>query len=136
MGTMIGADRERARRRFAGLAAPVTLVHFTQEKDCPYIRRARSLLKELEGLSDLVRLRIVDFAEDRDTAAEFGVDHIPATVITGEREYGLRFDGVPDGAELETFLDGIVMMSRGDVGPGTRLAVLASPPTRDVVSRP
>jgi len=136
MGILIGADRERARRRLAGLDAPVTLVHFTQDYDCSFTHRVVSLLRELEDLSDRLSLRIVDFRSERDTAASFGVDHVPATVITGEREFGLRFDGLPEGVELETFLDGIVMMSRGEAAPDRRLAVLTSPPTREVVTRP
>ena len=136
MGIMSGADRERVRRHLAGLTAPVTLVHFTQDYDFVYTRRAREFLEELTGLSGRIQLRIVDFVHERETAMRFGVDHVPATVISGECGLGLRFDGLPDGAELGTFLDGIVMMSRGGPAPGPRLAVLASPPTRDVVAPP
>jgi hypothetical protein len=135
MGILSGVDRERARRRLSGLASPVTLVHFTMDYDCPYTRRTLAVLEEVAGLADSIRLTVHDFAAERETADRFGVDHVPATVITGGPEFGLRFDGLPEGAEFERFLDGIMMVSRGDAGPGDRLAVLASPPTRELVHR-
>jgi len=138
MGVLGKRETERARERLAGLADPVTLIHFTQDLECAYTRRARRLLEEIAGLSDRIHLRIVDFAADRETAGRYGVDHVPATVIAGPRGFGVRFDGLPEGAELTTFFDGIAIVSDGDAEPDPglrdRLAVLASSPTREVVT--
>ena len=131
MGVLKRADRERIRHRLAALPSNVTLVHFTQEKCWPCTDRSRALLEEITAESHHLHLRFVDFAAEPEMAERLGVNQVPATVIAGPREAGLRFDGLPEGAELDPFLDGIAAVAEG-VGR-EHLAVLASPPTRDVV---
>jgi glutaredoxin-like protein len=100
---------ELARR----LLNPVRLVVFTQEYECPYCAQTRSLLEELASLSDKLSVEVYDFVADADKARAYGVDKVPAVAIIGARDYGLRFYGLPYGYEFQTFLEGIVSVSRG-----------------------
>ena len=131
MGVLSEMERDRVRSRLGGLTKSVTLVHFNQRGITPSCRPTTRLLEELSGLSDRLLLRIFDFQADRSTAARYGVDQIPATVITGERGLGIRYFGYP-GVELENFLDGITIVSSEGTRPGRgareRLAVLTSAP--------
>lgn len=109
-------DRTEIRKRFAALTEPVKLIYFTQERECQYCRETRQLLEELTALSDHLTLEVHDFVEDKALAEELGVTQIPATVLIGERDYGIRFYGVPSGYEFSTLLEDIIMVSQRDSG--------------------
>ncbi len=120
-------DREAVRRRLAGMKEPVRLVYFTQELECPTCRETRQLLEEVTSLSDKLRLEVHDFLLEREEAARHGVDKIPATVLVGDSDPGIRFYGIPVGYEFATLLEDILMVSARDSGlaPATRQALRA-----------
>jgi len=109
-------------RRLADMANPVRLVFFTQELECATCRETGQLLRELAGVSDKIRLEVYNFQLDREQVEAFGVDKIPATVVMGERDYGIRFYGIPSGYEFAALVDTILAVSRADSGlsPETR----------------
>ncbi len=43
---------------------------------------------------------------------QHGVDKIPALVIAGEKDYGVRFYGIPSGYEFSSLIEGITAVSR------------------------
>ena len=104
------------RQQFNAMVNPVRLVHFTQEINLEYGREARELLQEVAALSDKVSLEVVDYLLDRERVQEFGVEHVPATVVCGAKDYGIRFYGLPAGYEFSNLLDAIVAVSKGDSG--------------------
>ncbi|HEX9246577.1 MAG TPA: glutaredoxin, partial [bacterium] len=59
----------------------------------------------------------------------YGVDRVPAIVVLGARDYGIRYYGLPGGYELATLLDIIVDAGRGaaDLEAETRAAVAQLP---------
>jgi glutaredoxin-like protein len=103
----------------------VTLLHFTQEpgrlvlpdslkgQECLFCRETKQLLEEVSSLSEKVELQVFDFSADKDKAAEFGIDKIPALVIMGEKDHGIRFYGIPSGYEYTSLVEAIVDVSRG-----------------------
>ncbi|RMI19222.1 MAG: glutaredoxin [Calditrichaeota bacterium] len=109
-------DRIEIRKRLEGLQNPVKLVFFTQELECMYCKETHQLLQELAELSDKLTLEVYNFAIDREMAEKFSIDKIPATVVMGEKDYGIRFYGIPSGFEFSTLLEDILMVSRGDSG--------------------
>jgi alkyl hydroperoxide reductase subunit AhpF len=123
------AERERIeiRKILSAMKNPVNLINFTQTFECDTCHDTRALLEELAGISDKLSLEVLNFTLDKEKAAAYGIDKIPATVIEGERDYGIRFYGVPGGYEFASLLDAIVLASQGDSGlePESR-AVLAS----------
>jgi len=94
----------------------VTIATFTQEFECDYCRMTRELLEELTGLSDKLKLRVYDFAKESDAAKKYNIDKIPATVLLGDRDYGIRFYGVPAGYEFTTLVEDIIAVSSRDPG--------------------
>ena len=44
---------------------------------------------------------------------------VPATAVVGEKDYGIRFYGVPMGYEFSSLLDAIVSVSKADSGLGS-----------------
>jgi alkyl hydroperoxide reductase subunit AhpF len=51
---------------------------------------------------------------------KYKIDKIPATVIMGEDDKGIRFYGIPSGYEFVTLLDTIKMVSAGQSGLGDK----------------
>jgi len=113
MPLMSDKDREAVRKEFTQLPNPVKLVMFTQENECMYCRETRELLTELPTLSDKLSLEVYDFVKDKDKAEAFGVDKIPATVVMGGEDYGIRYYGIPAGYEFASMLMAVKMISSG-----------------------
>ncbi len=127
---MLNKDvREATQKKFAAeLAGKTSIILFTQEpkrlivpdrlmgQECLYCQETRQLLEELSGLSDKIELTVYDFVADKETAASFGVDKIPAIVIQGEQDPGIRFYGIPSGYEYMSLVEAIIDVSKGETG--------------------
>nr|BCX00566.1 MAG: glutaredoxin [Bacteroidota bacterium] len=107
-------ERELVRQELSGLVNPVRLVYFTQELECEYCRETRQLLEEVAALSDQISLEVYNFMLDRQRANSYGIDKIPATVVMGESDYGIRFYGIPSGYEFASLLEAIRLVSTGN----------------------
>jgi len=123
--------RKKTTELLAKVEHPVRLVLFTQESECQFCKDAVGLAQELDGLSDMLSVEVQDLQKDSARAAEYHVDKVPAFVVAGEKDYGIRYYGVPAGFEFTTLLTSIELVGRGDSGlkPETRakLSGLASP---------
>ena len=122
-------DRERTeiRKILAEMKHPVKLVNFTQTFECDTCHETRLLLEELTSLDDKLSLEVLNFTLDKEKAAEYGIDRIPATVIQSDGVRGLRMYGVPAGYEFSSLLDAIILASQRDSGlsPASRALVAA-----------
>jgi glutaredoxin-like protein len=94
----------------------VKIVMFTQENECQQCEITRGLLEEVAALSEKVSLEVRDFEADAEIAKEFGVDKIPATLILGDRDYGIRFYGVPAGYEFNVIIQDILDVGKRSPG--------------------
>jgi glutaredoxin-like protein len=107
------------------LVDPVTLVVFSQEIECDFCKEARELAEELGSLSDKIKVEVLDIIKDKEKAAEYGVDKVPATIIAGPKKAHIRFYGIPAGYEFNTLIKDIVMASKGqtELSAETRAAL-------------
>ena len=110
------ADKLEVQKRLADLKGQVRLVMFTQELECQYCRETRELLEDVASLSDKISLEVYNFVLDEEEVKRYGVDKIPAIVVEGERDYGIRFYGIPAGYEFAALLEDIRMVSSGESG--------------------
>jgi glutaredoxin-like protein len=92
---------------------PVRLVVFTQQIECPYCMHTRNVVEELVSLSGKIRMEVYDLVADSAKAKEYGVDKVPVVAIIGEKDYGLRFYGLPYGYEFQTLLEALYAASKG-----------------------
>jgi alkyl hydroperoxide reductase subunit AhpF len=140
MALLSDRDAKDVRAQLATLTGPVRLVNFTQELACQYCRETEMLLKEVVALSDKISLEVYNFQLDKVQVAQYQVDKIPATVVAGAKDYGIRFYGIPLGYEFSAFLAAIKDVSRGgtDLGAESRaaLAELVQPVHLQVFSTP
>lgn len=140
MGILKEKDRDSVTEIFKSLRDEVTLAMFTQEMECPHCEMTRTLLEEVAGLSEKTVLRIYDFVKDRAQAEQYGVDKIPATILLGDRDYGVRFFGVPAGYEFNVLVQDILDI--GKRSPGLKkdimddLAAVTKPVRLEVLTSP
>ena len=115
-------DAEFLRKEFeTNLDAPVKLVMFTQEMECQFCAETRQIVEEVAALSDKVSAEIYDFVADKEKVELYRIDKIPAIAVVRaadgeERDYGVRFYGIPSGYEFTSVIEDIVDVSRGDSG--------------------
>ena len=112
--------QKQVRQVFNQIKNPVRLLVFTQGEggalECQMCHDTRQLVEEVAALSENVSMEIYDFLGDAKIAEQHGVDKIPATVIVGEKDYGIRFYGIPSGYEFSTIIQDILHVSRGESG--------------------
>jgi glutaredoxin-like protein len=108
--------RIKAREMLANLANPVRLVLFTEDSGCQFCKEAAGLAQELAGLSDRLTVEVLDLQKDHLKAADFHVDKVPAFVVVGERDYGIKYYGVPAGYEFTTLLTLLDLAGRRNSG--------------------
>lgn len=131
MGLLRDSDRKQLQAEFAKLPNPVKLVFFTQAFDCDYCDITKQVLEEVVPLSDKIQLQTYNFALDKDAVARYKIARVPAIavvrveppklIVTGneqpvERDYGIRFYGVPAGFEFASLVTDIMDVSRGESG--------------------
>ena len=153
MPLLSDSDREQLRREFAKLQDPVKLVLFTQTADCEYCELTQQLLEQVAELSDKIILETHDFAGDQAPVSEYRITRVPAIAVvrvesqvidgapqTHDRDYGIRFYGVPAGYEFATLIGDIFDVSRGESGLNEQskamLAQLKEPLHLQVFSTP
>ena len=116
MAFLSAQDEEEVRRQFEALSEPVKLVVFSQSLGgaADLCRENEQLVREVADLSDKISLEVLNLAIDRERAEAYGVDQVPAIVVEGVRDYGLRFYGVPSGYEFGNLIDSIIVASTGE----------------------
>ena len=133
MEKLLNADIEKQLREiFADLKLPVTMLLFTSQDECDYCDQTRQLVEEVTALDDRLELRVVDFDQDADLAAQYNIDKVPAPALLGKDgeelvDFGIRMYGIPSGHEFTSLVHDLVLASTRDSGlsPKTR-AFLAS----------
>lgn len=131
MSLLRDADRESLRKELTQVQSSVRLVFFTQALNCEYCGLTKQVLEEIVGLSDKVQLKEYNFAIDRDAAAQYKIARVPAIAVTRlespkllvtgseqpvERDYGIRYYGVPAGFEFAALIGDILDVSVGESG--------------------
>ncbi len=100
----------------ANIAAPVKLVFFTQTFGCETCLPARQVIDRVAALSDQISVEEFNLVLDTDQVDAYGIRRAPAVAVVGEVDAGIRFYGVPDGHELVSLVESIVLVASGDSG--------------------
>ena len=121
MGILKDSDRETIRKELTSLTGPVKLINFTQDLECQYCKETNAIVREVAELSDRIAAETYNFVSDKEIVETFKIDKIPATVVMGDDDRGIRFYGIPSGYEFISLLEDIKMVSSGISGlnPGT-----------------
>lgn len=118
--------RNAVRERLAGLETAVRILYFTQPQACRTCADQRGLLEELAGLSGRISLEVHELVADAELARRYRIDKVPATVLlSGERDFGIRFYGLTGGYEFGSLIEAIEMIASGRSGLAPEVERLA-----------
>lgn len=107
-------EHEALVQRLSAMTDPVRLVLFTQAIGCDTCLTTERILQSLAEANPRITLDIKNPVLDADDAAAFGVTRVPGVAIIGDRDRGLRFYGAPEGYELVSLLEAILLTSSGE----------------------
>jgi glutaredoxin-like protein len=127
MALLSDQDRQTVTRHLAAITEPVTLLFFTQTFGAPdTVLIAKQVLDEIASLSDRVTVEEVNLILDRDRAAQYGIEQIPAVVLLRNGEdTRMRFLGAPAGYEFMSLVEAVILAGTTDSGlsPASREAI-------------
>ena len=113
---------------------------FEQTIGCETCAPTRRVLEQIAQDNPDVTLETRNLVLDKDKAAEYGVDRVPAIIIVAPGCDRIRYYGAPLGNELPTLLEAIRMAASGDTVLSdqnrARLKSLAAPVTLKVFFTP
>ena len=93
---------------------PVTIKLFSQAIGCESCQTAEELMRELVDVvgEDRLNYELHTPVLEKDIAEKYRVDRIPTIVIEGDKDYGIRYIGLPAGLEFSTLIRGILQVSK------------------------
>ena len=106
-------QKEQIKKQFEKLTGDVELIVFTQENECLFCKDTRELILDLGTLSPKIKTKVYDFVKNGDEDMKYNIKRIPAIVIVGNKDYGIRYYGMPAGYEFPVIVDDIIDVSRG-----------------------
>ena len=146
MSLLSPADREKLRESFDEMTSPVRVLFFTQTLDCEPCVQTRRILDELPALSDKIAIEDVNFVLEKDKAAQYGIDRVPAMALLSTNAAGetqdsrIRFLGSPGGYEFVSLVQALMLVGghESSLTPENRarIAAVDTPTTIRVFSTP
>src|SRR5580765_7864417 len=146
MSLLSPADQDKLRESFDLMTSPVRVLFFTQTLDCEPCVQTRQILDELPPLSDKIAVEEVNFILEKDKAAQYGIDRVPALALLGHdaagnaRDTRIRFLGTPSGYEFISLVQALMLAGghASNLTPENRARVEAvtTPTTIQVFSTP
>jgi alkyl hydroperoxide reductase subunit AhpF len=146
MALLAPADQEKLRESFNEMTSPVRLLFFTQALGCETCLDARQILDELPPLSDKITIEEANFVLDKDKAAQYGIDRVPAVVVLAQgadgelRDSRIRFLGAPAGYEFISLVQAVLLVGGRSASltdeNRQKLAAVTTPMTMQVFTTP
>jgi glutaredoxin-like protein len=100
-------------KMMAELPNDVQLVVFTSQTGCEYCKEIVQLTEEVAATSEKLTTEVYDIAAAPEKAKALNITQAPAVAILGQRDYGLRYYGIPSGHEFSTLLYAIQRAGSG-----------------------
>lgn len=98
----------------------IKLVLFTKDGECHTCAETKQLLEETAELSDKITLEVKNIETDQALAEQYGVTLTPSFIILDEagNYKGVKFNGIPAGHEINSFISALLEMSGLDIDYG------------------
>ena len=90
------------------------MIFFEQAIGCDACAPTRRILEQIVAEHENVSLETLNLVLDKEKAAEFGVDRVPAVIIAAPGRERIRYYGAPLGNELPTFVEAVTMAATGE----------------------
>jgi alkyl hydroperoxide reductase subunit AhpF len=118
MALLSDQDRQVVAKHLADIHHSVTLLFFTQTFGAPETAQiTKQILDELATLSDRVTVEEVNFVLEKERAARYGIELVPAVVLLRDGEdTRMRFLGAPAGYEFMSLIEAVILAGTDDSG--------------------
>ena len=147
MSLLAPNEQDQLRTWFGEMTGPVRLLFFTQTIGCEPCVQTRRILDELPPLSDKITVDEVNFVLEKEKAAQYAVDRVPAIALlaggtngTADKDSRIRFLGSPSGHEFMSLIQAIMLVggaaSHLSDDNRKRIAAVDKPVTIQVFSTP
>ena len=146
MSLLSPADQEKLRESFDDMTSPVRVLFFMQSLDGERCVQTRQILDELPALSDKITIEEVNVVLEKDKAAQYGIDRVPALALLNQDATGqahdtrIRFLGTPGGYEFVSLVQALMLAGghESSLTPANRqrIAAVNTPTTIQVFSTP
>jgi len=113
MALLSEEDQKFLKGRFQDMNRDVRVLVFTSENDCMFCDDTKAIINELAGLESRIKPEFYDIDKDKETAEEYGITLAPSIAIVGEKDYGIRYWGIPSGYEFSSLFEDIIDASTG-----------------------
>jgi alkyl hydroperoxide reductase subunit AhpF len=114
MALLSPSDQQQLTDAFAAMTRPVSVLFFSQAIGCETCDETRQILREVTALTDRVTVEEVSLVLDKQRAAAYGIDRVPALVLlAGEplEDTRIRFLGAPAGWDFLSLVDALLLVS-------------------------
>jgi glutaredoxin-like protein len=132
--------KEEIKKIFEMLENPVTIELFTMKIECGLCKETHELLSEIVELSPKLNLELHEQESETDLATKMNIDKVPAIILKRDKDYGIRFFGIPAGYEFTAFMSSLLLISRGELhlAPATTafLDTIKKPVHIEVITSP
>src|SRR5262249_12511064 len=146
MALLSPADQETLRISFSEMTSKVRVLFFTQAIGCETCVHTRQILDELPALSDKIAIEEVNFVLEKEKAAQYGIERVPALALLADgsngdgRDSRIRFLGAPSGYEFISLVQALLLVG-GRPSSRTeenrkKLAAVDKPMTMQVFTTP
>jgi alkyl hydroperoxide reductase subunit AhpF len=118
MALLSEQDRQTVRGHLSAITHPVKFLFFTQTIGAPEsVLIAKQVLDEVASLDDRITVEEVNLVLEKERAAQFGIDAVPAIALLKENEdTRMRFLGAPEGYEFMSLIEAVILAGTDDSG--------------------
>ena len=105
------SDKTEIKKMLANMDGKVDILLFTSESGCFSCSKTETLMEEFDQISDKISLKVYDTDKNKDMATKYNIELVPAIVVIGKEDYGIKHYGFPGGKEFNPLLEVIISSS-------------------------
>lgn len=106
------SDKTEIKKILSNMDGRVDVLLFTSQSGCFSCSKTETLMKELDGLSDKIALKTYDIEKNKDMVTKYNIELVPAIVVIGKEDYGIKHYGFPGGKEFNPLIEAVIDSSR------------------------
>ncbi|HOC78139.1 MAG TPA: thioredoxin family protein [Methanofastidiosum sp.] len=105
------ADKIELNKILVNMDGNIDILFFKSDNECFSCSKTETLMKEIEQLSNKIDLKVYDVDKDKEMAARYDIELVPAIVVIGEDDYGIKHYGFPGGREFNPLFEAMIYSS-------------------------
>lgn len=104
-------DKTEITKILSNMGGQIDVILFTSETGCFSCSKTETLIREIDQLSDKINLKVYDINKNKDVATNYNIELVPAIVVIGKEDYGIKHYGFPGGKEFSPLLEVMISSS-------------------------